>query len=132
MRLDTCSKPLEQAHLFNGIVEIPHRTLTNMMRTMFSGGNISSGYWSHEIRHAVYIKNRLPQNELSSYITPFQAYTTHCPILAHIRVFGSHVTDNQPRIYKNKLDTTHATTGIFSVSLPIIVLSVPKIAPQVS
>ena len=59
----------------NAIVERPHRTLADMMRTMLSGANLSSDYWSHAIRHAVYIKNRLPHSALPGGITPFQAYT---------------------------------------------------------
>ena len=97
----------------NAIVERPHRTLADMMRTMLSGANLSSDYWSHAIRHAVYIKNRLPHSALAGGMTPFQAYTSRRPDLSHIRVFGSHVTVKQPRIRRTKLDKDHTTTGIF-------------------
>ena len=80
----------------NGIVERPHRTLANMMRTMLSGVNLDSSYWSYAIQHAVYIKNILPHNKLPGYITPFERYTGCCLDLSHIRVFGSHVTVKQP------------------------------------
>ena len=84
-----------------------------MMRTMLSGANLSSDYWSHAIRHAVYIKNRLPHSALQGGITPFQAYTNRRPDLSHLRVFGSHVTVKQPRVRRTKLDEDHTTTGIF-------------------
>ena len=45
----------------NGIAEQSHRTLADMMRMMLTGANLSSDYWSHAIRHAVYVKNRLPR-----------------------------------------------------------------------
>ena len=40
----------------NAIMKIPHQTLAEMMRTMLSDANLSSLYWSHAIRHDVYIK----------------------------------------------------------------------------
>ena len=83
------------------------------MRTMLSGSNLDSTYWSHAIRHAVYIKNRLPHTALPGYITPYERYTGRHPDLTHIRVFGSHVTVKQPRVRRHKIDLDHNTTGIF-------------------
>ena len=97
----------------NAIAERPHRTLADMMRTMLSGANLTSDYWSHTLRHAVYIKNWLPHRSLPGHITPFQAYSSRRPDLSHIRVFGSHVTVKHPRVCRTKLDATHTTTGIF-------------------
>ena len=97
----------------SAIVERPHRTLADMMRTMLSGSNLSSKYWSHAIRHAVYVKNRLPHQSLPGKITPYERYTSRRPDLTHLRVFGSHVTVKQPRIRQSKIDTTHTTTGTF-------------------
>jgi len=48
----------------NAIMERPHRQLANMMRAMLSASNLDSTYWSHAIRYAVYIKNRLPHTAL--------------------------------------------------------------------
>ena len=82
----------------NAIVERPHRTLADMMRTMLSGGNLSSEYWSHALLHAVYVKNRLPHSSLLGRITPFERLTRRKPDLTHLQVFGSHVTVKQPRV----------------------------------
>ena len=68
----------------NAIVERPHRTLANMMRTMLSGANLPSTYWSYAITHAVYVKNRLPHSALPGRITPFQRYTKRMPDLTHL------------------------------------------------
>ena len=97
----------------NRIIEQPHQTLADMMRIMLSGANLKLEYWSHTIRHAVYIKKLLPHQSLPKYITPFLAFTNRRPNLTHIRVFGSHVTIKQPRVGRYKLDTDHITSGIF-------------------
>ena len=82
----------------NSIVERPRRQLANMIRTMLSSSNLSSLYWSHDIHHAVYIKNRLPYQSLPGNITPYQQFMSRCPDLIHIRVLGSHFTVKQLRV----------------------------------
>ena len=82
----------------NTIVERPYRKLADIMRTMLSGSNLTSDYWSHAIRQAIYIKHRLLHQALPGWITPFQAYTSHHLDLIHVRVFGSRVTVKQSRI----------------------------------
>jgi len=68
------------------------------MRTMLTGSNLGSEYWSYALRHAVYIKNRLPHQALPKYISPFERYTSRRPDISHIRVFGSHVTVKGPQV----------------------------------
>ena len=82
----------------NAIVEQPHYTLAKMMRTMLSGENLDSLYWSHSLRHAVYIKNRLTHSALPDHISPFHRFTGRRPDLTYLRVFGSHVTVKQSRV----------------------------------
>ena len=60
----------------NGIPKCPHQSLVDMIRTMIYGVNLPSNYWGYTIRHAVYIKNRLPHQSLAGYITPFKALIT--------------------------------------------------------
>jgi len=84
-----------------------------MMHTMLIGTNLDSSYWSHALRHAVYIKNSLPYSALPGHITPFQRFTGRRPDLTHLRVLGSHVTVKQPQVRQSKLDATFTTTGIF-------------------
>ena len=59
-----------EASFQNEIVERPHCTLTDMMHTMLPGANLTSDYWTHSIRHAIYIKNHIPHHALSGHITP--------------------------------------------------------------
>jgi len=80
---------------------------------MLKGVKLDSSYWSHALRHAVYIKNRLPHSALPGHITPFHRFTGRQPDLTHLKVFGSHVTVKQPRVRRSKLDTSFTTTGIF-------------------
>ena len=96
----------------NGIVKQPRRILANMMRTMLSVVNLNLEYWSHVIRHAIYIKIVFRTN-LPKYITLFQVFTNRRPDLTHIRVFSSYVTIKQARVRCYKLDTDHTTSGIF-------------------
>ena len=84
-----------------------------MMRTMLSGANLSSTYWSWAIRHAVYVKNRLPHASLPNNHTPFQGYTGRRPDLSSLRVFGSYGTVKHPRDRRYKIDQEHTTTGTF-------------------
>jgi len=58
----------------NAIAEQPHRTLAEIMRTMLTGANLDSSYWSHAFRHAVYIKNHLTHSALPDHTTPFQPF----------------------------------------------------------
>ena len=99
----------------NRIVEWPHRTLADMLRTMLTGAHLTSDYWSHTIRHAVYIQNRLPDRFLPNYINPYQRYTNRIPDLSHVRIFGSRFTAKQPRVRCYKIDPGHTTTGMFFV-----------------
>ena len=97
----------------NVIVQRPHRNLTDMMQTIFTGENLQWEYWSRAIWHAVYIKNRLPYQRLPRHITPFQRLTDKWPDITHSRVLGSHVTVRQTKMRRYKLDMDHATTGTF-------------------
>ena len=59
----------------NGIVERGHRTLANMMRSMLRGAGLGPEYWTYAIRHATYLRNRLPHTSLPGLITPFENTT---------------------------------------------------------
>ena len=77
----------------NYIVERSHLTLADMMRTILSGANLPRSYWSHEILHATYIKNRPPHKGLPNHLTPFDMYNGRTPDLTHLRVLGCRVTE---------------------------------------
>ena len=72
----------------NGIAEKPNQDLARMMRSMLYGAGLGSEYWSYALRHAVYLKNRLPHTALK-YKTPFEAINGTKPDLSKLRVFGA-------------------------------------------
>jgi deoxyuridine 5'-triphosphate nucleotidohydrolase len=74
----------------NGLAEKPNQDLARMMRSMLYGAGLGSEYWSYALRHAVYLKNRLPHTALK-YVTPFEKINGTPPNLHRLRVFGSQV-----------------------------------------
>ena len=74
----------------NGMAEKPNQDLARMMRSLLYGAGLGSKYWSYALRHAVYLKNRLPHTALS-YKTPYEMINGDKPDLSNIRVFGSRV-----------------------------------------
>jgi deoxyuridine 5'-triphosphate nucleotidohydrolase len=72
----------------NGLAEKPNQDLATMMRSMLYGAGLGSKYWSYALRHAVFLKNRLPHSSLQ-YKTPYEAMNGIKPNLGKIRVFGA-------------------------------------------
>lgn len=73
----------------NGIVERPHRTLANMMRSALTDSGMSQKYWSDALVHSVFIKNRLPHAAHKYQSTPYTEVTgtrpnmdSYCAFLA--------------------------------------------------
>lgn len=74
----------------NGLAEKPHQDLGRMTRSLLYSAGLSSKYWSYALRHAVYLKNRLPHSSLH-YKTPYECVNNTKPNLSNLRVFGSKV-----------------------------------------
>jgi hypothetical protein len=74
----------------NGLAEKPNQDLARMMRAMLYGAGLGSEFWTYAIRHAVYLKNRLPHVSLNM-TTPYEALNKTKPDLSRLRVFGSRV-----------------------------------------
>ena len=72
----------------NGLAEKPNQDLARTMRCMLYGAGLSSKYWSYALRHAVYLKNRLPHTSLQ-FTTPFEKLMGVKPDLSKLRVFGA-------------------------------------------
>ena len=79
------------------------------MRSLLQGAGLGSEYWAYALRHAVYLKNRLPHSSLGK--SPFEAMNGSQPDLSHLRVFGSKVTV-QSGVRKSKLDNNNKK-GLF-------------------
>ena len=91
----------------NGLAEKPNQDLARMMRCMLYGAGLGSEYWSYALRHAVYLKNRLPHTSLM-YVTPFEKLNGYQPDLSKLRVFGAraHFMNKERGKKLDKMDRT--------------------------
>ena len=67
--------------------------------------------WAEAVHTAVYILNRCPTKALRNK-TPFEAYSTRKPGVAHLKVFGSVCVVHKPKESREKLDAK-STRGVF-------------------
>ena len=74
----------------NGLAEKPNQDLARIMRSLLYSAGLGSQYWSYALRHAVFLKNRLPHTSLN-YITPYEMINKQKPDMTNMRVFGSRV-----------------------------------------
>jgi dUTP pyrophosphatase len=67
---------------------------------------LGSEHWSYALRHAVYLKNRLPHTALQ-YMTPFEKMNGRPPDLSHLHIFGSkaHFMKGTRRNKLDKMDS---------------------------
>ena len=96
----------------NGVAERPNQTFGNMIRAMLSNAGLDSRFWSYAIRHAVFIKNRLPHSHHQFLLSPFEAYTGRRPDLSNLKVFGAALRIRKPGRRKTKL-SNHTYVGRF-------------------
>ena len=96
----------------NGLAEKPNQDLAAMVRSLLHGAGLGSEYWSYALRHAVYLKNRLPHSSLK-WSTPYEQLNGRKPNLSHLKIFGSRVhAHSGPRGAKldsNNVDCTFMT-----------------------
>jgi hypothetical protein len=86
----------------NGKVERPNGTFGAMVRFLLYSDGLSAIFWSTDLAHAVYLKNRLYHNALHH--TPHEAWTGENPPLDHLRTFGTLVTARTPEKRPAKAD----------------------------
>ena len=94
----------------NGLIENPNRTYGQMMRCMLHSSELGPEFWSFALRHAVYVKNRIPHHTIKT--TPFEKFTGKRPNLSNLKIFGSKVYAKKPGKRPYKLDP-HTASGIF-------------------
>jgi dUTP pyrophosphatase len=75
----------------NGLVEKPNQDIARIVRALLYSSNLGSQYWSYAIRHAVYLKNRLPHSALQ-WKTPYEALLGTQPDLSKLKAFGARVS----------------------------------------
>ena len=87
----------------NGVAERMNRTLVEAVRSMLTGARLSHEFWAEALATAVYLRNRSPTRAVKG-MTPYEAWTTEKPTVAHLRVFGSVAYAHIPKDERGKLD----------------------------
>ena len=87
----------------NGLAEKPNQDLAKIMRCLLYSAGLGSEYWSYALRHAVYLKNRLP-HRANKWETPYTVVNGKKPDLSRLRIFGSKVQIKQSNKRQKKLD----------------------------
>ena len=87
----------------NGVAERMNRTLVETVRSMLTGARLSHEFWAEALATAVYLRNRSPTRAVKG-MTPYEAWTTEKPTVAHLRVFGSDAYAHIPKDERGKLD----------------------------
>ena len=96
----------------NGLAEKPNQDLARMMRCMLYGAGLDSRYWSYALRHAVYLKNRLPHTSLQ-FVTPYEKMNNKKPDLSRLKIFGSKVQIKDSNSKRRKKMDPISTSGRF-------------------
>src|SRR5260370_5954152 len=93
----------------NGVSECANCTLNNLAQSMITDAkevlqnkSLRPSLWSHAIRHAAWIKNRVFTHSLNSDITPYQAYFQRKPSLATLQLFGCKAYAHVPKVDQSK------------------------------
>jgi hypothetical protein len=74
-------------HEQNGAAERCIRTETQLARSMLADSGLHQRFWSHAVRYAAWLNNRLPSR--NTQVSPYQRIHNHEPPLRHARRFGS-------------------------------------------
>ncbi|CAL2268313.1 unnamed protein product [Prunus armeniaca] len=82
-----------------------------MAKAMLHEKELPYYLWAKAVHTAVYILNRCPTKALRNK-TPFEAYSTRKPGVAHLKVFGSVCFVHKPEESRYKLDAK-STRGVF-------------------
>lgn len=62
----------------NGVVERRNRTVMEMARSMLKGMGVPGRFWGEEVKHSVYLLNRLPTRAMGNR-TPFEGWNGRKP-----------------------------------------------------
>ncbi|KAI5323637.1 hypothetical protein L3X38_032709 [Prunus dulcis] len=95
----------------NGVVERKNRTVVEMAKAMLHEKELPYYLWAEAVHTAVYILNRCPTKALRDK-TPFEAYSTRKPGVAHLKVFGNVCFVHKPDEGRHILDAK-STKAVF-------------------
>ena len=86
----------------NTIAEIPNKYLGNTMQSILQSVYLGPEYWSFVLRHAIYVKHRLPYVYIKK--TTLEDLKGYTPNITHSRTFGCRVYIKKPGNKKAKID----------------------------
>jgi transposase InsO family protein len=72
----------------NGMVERAHRSLHEAANAYLYDSGLSPVFWCMAVKHAEYVKNRIPHSALGLRTTPYQVVHLRRPRYDRIKVFG--------------------------------------------
>ena len=87
----------------NGVAERMNRTLVETVCSMLTYAKLPHKYWGEALSTAVYLRNRSPTKAVTE-MTPYEAWTTKKPSVAHLRVFSCDAYTHIPKDERGKLD----------------------------
>src|SRR5260221_8179481 len=94
----------------NGVSECANRTISTLAHSMIAdtkevlqAKSLSLSQWPQAIRHAVWIKNRIPSRSLNHDTTPYQEYFGKKLSLATLHLFGCKAYAHVPKVDQTKL-----------------------------
>ena len=86
----------------NGVAERRNRTLIEMVRSMISRTQLPTFLWTHALKTAVHILNKVPSKSVSK--TPFELWKGWKPNLRYLRVWGCPAEARIYNPHEKKLD----------------------------
>lgn len=87
----------------NGVVERANGTVLNSARTIRLAADLPESFWGEACKTAVYTRNRTPTAALKG-MTPYEAWTSEKPRVAHMRRFGALAYVHVPKKGRSKLN----------------------------
>jgi transposase InsO family protein len=88
----------------NGVSERLNRTLEDMEKAMRFDAKLPDSYWGDAVLYAAHIRNICATTSNKDDMTPYEAWTSRKPSLAHVRRFGSRAFVHIPKEKRTKLD----------------------------
>ena len=82
----------------NGRAERFHRTVMDMARAMLIEAKLSSSFWEHAVRYAVYIRNRLSSRSDEKQRSGYERKYGEKPDLSKVHIFGQTCFHRPPNI----------------------------------
>mmetsp|Transcript_43488 Transcript_43488/g.81435 ORF Transcript_43488/g.81435 Transcript_43488/m.81435 type:complete len:151 (+) Transcript_43488:653-1105(+) len=97
----------------NGQAERYFGVIMDMTRAFLKTANMPHKFWPLAVRHATYVKNRVPSAALGGR-TPYEMVYGVVPSIEHIRIFGSKVSAWIPPEQRGSKLSDRAWTGSLS------------------